>query len=109
MKFDATTAAMRQLVACGRQRGYVTVDEVNAAFPSDVVSLEVIEETLSTLSDEGINVVEKDDGPEDGEPAPRNPLGPLSPLPVQAGAEAPLEADMPLHGGDLSYTTSQTE
>jgi hypothetical protein len=96
MKFDATTAAMRHLVACGRQRGYVTVDEINAAFPSDVVCLELIEDTLATLSDEGINVVGKDDGPEDGEAAPWNPRGPLSPLPLQCGAEAPLEAEIPL-------------
>ncbi|MBK1659972.1 hypothetical protein E2C05_19645 [Paracraurococcus ruber] len=53
--------AMRQLVARGQARGYVTVAELNAALPSDEVSSEVIEDHLATLSDLGIDLVEAED------------------------------------------------
>ncbi|MBL6453853.1 RNA polymerase sigma factor RpoD [Belnapia sp. T6] len=66
---DTMTAAVKKLIARGKERGYVTYDELNAALPSDQVSSEMIEDTMAMLSEIGINVVESEDG-EDGEAAP---------------------------------------
>ncbi|RAI58411.1 RNA polymerase sigma factor RpoD [Roseicella frigidaeris] len=63
---DIQSAAVKKLIARGKERGYVTVDELNAALPSDQVSSETIEDHLATLSDLGINVVDAEES-EDGE------------------------------------------
>jgi RNA polymerase primary sigma factor len=66
---DTLTAAVKKLIARGKERGYVTYDELNAALPSEQVSSEMIEDTMATLSEIGINVVESEEA-EDGEAAP---------------------------------------
>jgi hypothetical protein len=109
MILDASASAIRQLIARGKQRGYVTVDEVNAALPSREVSSEFVEDTLTSLSEAGINVVDEDDGPEDGVTAPWNPPGPLSPLPLQAGEEAPLDGETSRRESDFSNVMGQTD
>ena len=63
---DITSAAVKKLIARGKERGYVTYDEVNAAMPQEQVSSEFIEDTLSSLSEAGINVVEAEES-EEGE------------------------------------------
>ena len=65
---DAMGAAIKKLIARGKERGYVTVDELNAALPSEQVSSEMIEDTMAMLSEAGINVVEAEET-EDGEAA----------------------------------------
>jgi RNA polymerase primary sigma factor len=62
---DTMTTAIKKLIARGKERSYVTVDELNAALPSEQVSSEMIEDTMATLSEIGINVVESEEG-EDG-------------------------------------------
>ncbi len=66
-------AAVKQLVESGKERGYVSYEELNAALPSDQVSAEQIEDTMAMLSELGINVVEAEETeetpPETG-PAP---------------------------------------
>ena len=66
---DITSAAVKKLIARGKERGYVTYDEVNAAMPQEQVSSEFIEDTLSSLSEAGINVVEAEES-EEGEAKP---------------------------------------
>src|SRR5919202_6988201 len=58
---DTMTAAIKKMVAKGKERGYVTYDEVNAALPPDQVSSEQIEDTMAMLSELGINVVENEE------------------------------------------------
>jgi len=53
--------AIRKMVARGKERGYVTFDEVNAALPTEQVSPEQIEDTLAMLNEQGINVVESEE------------------------------------------------
>jgi len=72
---DTIAAAIKKMVARGKERGYVTYDEVNAALPTEQVSSEQIEDTLAMLSEQGINVVESEEGDDaaasedgDGEP-----------------------------------------
>src|SRR3954463_1407317 len=66
---DTMTAAVKKLITRGKERGYVTYDEINAALPQDQVSSELIEDTLANLSEIGINVVDSEES-EDGEATP---------------------------------------
>jgi RNA polymerase primary sigma factor len=67
---DIQSAAVKKLIARGKERGYVTYDELNAALPSEQVSSETIEDTMAMMSDLGINVVENEET-EDPEAAPK--------------------------------------
>jgi RNA polymerase primary sigma factor len=70
---DIQSAAVKKLVARGKERGYITYDELNAALPSEQVSSETIEDTMTMLSDLGINVVENEES-EDGEAPAAKPV-----------------------------------
>ena len=88
---DTMTSALKKLIARGKERGYVTYDELNAALPSDQVSSEMIEDTMAMLGDIGINVVERGD-PEDGEAAVAGPRKPLIPVRILADLFPPHPA-----------------
>ena len=64
---DLSDAAVKKMIKEAKKRGYVTVDELNSVLPSEEVTSEQIEDTMSMLSDMGINVVESDEQDE-GEP-----------------------------------------
>jgi RNA polymerase primary sigma factor len=66
---DTQSAAVKKLVARGRERGYVTYDDVNAALPPGQVSTEQLEDTMAMLSELGVNVVEAEET-EETEAAP---------------------------------------
>src|SRR3982074_77106 len=66
---DTLGAELKKLVQKGKERGYVTYDELNAALPPDEVSSEQIEDTMAMLSEAGVNVVEA----EEQEEAPAAP------------------------------------
>ena len=59
---DSTGAAVKKLLQRGKERGFVTYDELNKALPPEDVSSEHIEDTMTRLSEQGINVVESEDG-----------------------------------------------
>jgi RNA polymerase primary sigma factor len=67
---DITSAAVKKLIARGKERGYVTFDEVNAALPEGQTSPEFMEDTLSSLSEAGINVVEAEQDDDEAAPKP---------------------------------------
>ncbi|HIF09504.1 MAG TPA: hypothetical protein EYQ81_06415, partial [Sneathiellales bacterium] len=83
---DPTVQAVKKLIARAKDRGYITYNELNKVLPPDDVSSEQIEDTMTLLSEMGINVVESEeteettttDGKKDGEgagsenPAPPN-------------------------------------
>ncbi len=57
---------VKKIIAKGKERGYVTYDELNKALPAGEFTSEQIDETMATLSDIGINLVEdEDDADED--------------------------------------------
>src|SRR5690349_22745080 len=58
---DTTAATIKKMVARGKERGYITYDELNAALPPDEVSSEQIEDTMAMLSEAGVNVVEAEE------------------------------------------------
>ena len=65
-------AAVKKMVAKGKERGYVTYDELNAALPPEEVSSEQIEDTMAMLSEMGINVVENEEQEEAANDTPAN-------------------------------------
>jgi len=68
---DMTDSAVKKMIAEAKRRGYVTVEELNAVLPSEEVSSEQIEDTMSMLSEMGINVIDmeeaEDSDDEDGD------------------------------------------
>jgi RNA polymerase primary sigma factor len=66
---DTLGVAVKKLVARGKERGYITYDELNTAMPPDEVSSEQIEDTMSMLSEMGINLVESEEGEETAAPS----------------------------------------
>src|SRR5260370_5176516 len=57
---DTVAAAITTMLARGRERGYLTYDELNAALPSGRVSSKQIEDTMTMLSEEEITVIESE-------------------------------------------------
>ena len=63
---DVQTAAVKRLVARGKERGYITFDELNQILPPDQNSSEQIEDVMANFSEMGIQVVEGEET-EDGD------------------------------------------
>ena len=78
---DSTTAAVKRLLQRGRERGYVTYDELNTALPQERVSSEQIEDTMAVISEMGINIIEAEeaeDGADGGSAASSLPTAPTT-------------------------------
>jgi RNA polymerase primary sigma factor len=65
---DSVAAAIKRMLARGKERGYVTYDELNSALPPDQVSSEQIEDTMTMLSELGVNVIENEESEEPATP-----------------------------------------
>ena len=63
---DMSDVGVRKMIAKAKTRGYVTYDELNKVLPSEKVSSEQIEDTMSMLNEMGINVIESEEQ-EEGE------------------------------------------
>jgi RNA polymerase primary sigma factor len=63
---DVQSAAVKRLIARGKERGYITFDELNTVLPPEQNSSEQIEDVMASLSEMGIQVVESEES-EDGE------------------------------------------
>ncbi|MBL4666449.1 MAG: RNA polymerase sigma factor RpoD, partial [Sneathiella sp.] len=62
---DASQAAVKKMLNKAKEKGFVTFDELNAVLPQDQMSSEQIEDTMSLLSEMGINVVENEEAAEE--------------------------------------------
>ncbi|MDD3030437.1 MAG: RNA polymerase sigma factor RpoD [Alphaproteobacteria bacterium] len=58
---NAATDAVKKMIQKSKERGYVTIDELNAALPQDKINSDLIEDTMALLSEMGISVTEGDD------------------------------------------------
>src|SRR5579875_3667892 len=58
---DTQSAAVKRLIARGKERGYITFDELNAVLPPDQNSSEQIEDVMAMLNEMGIQVVEAEE------------------------------------------------
>ncbi|MBN9564806.1 MAG: RNA polymerase sigma factor RpoD [Alphaproteobacteria bacterium] len=63
---DVSQASIRRLIQKGKERGFITYDELNRALPQEQASSEQIEDIMSMMTDIGINLVENEDA-EEGE------------------------------------------
>src|SRR5262245_36100322 len=88
---DMSDAAVKKLIKTAKARGFVTYDELNEVLPSEEVSSEQIEDTMSMLSDMGINVIDTDEAEETteegAEPAPRQ-VATVTPIATKAETKA---------------------
>jgi len=66
---DTAAEAIKKMIKRGRERGFVTIDEINAALPQDKITSDLIEDTMAMLSELGINVIEGDDEETAAKPA----------------------------------------
>ena len=87
---DLSDAAVKRFIKTAKTRGYVTYDELNAVLPSEEVSSEQIEDTMSMLSDMGITVVESEEE-EEAAAAPK----PRTPTRRRSGAPSPRRSCRP--------------
>ena len=81
---DTLGASVKKMIAIGKDRGYVTYDDLNKALPPEQVSSEQIEDAMTMLSELGINVVESEEVEE-----------------AAAEAEEPAEAEPASSGGNV--------
>ncbi|HEY8612989.1 MAG TPA: RNA polymerase sigma factor RpoD [Roseomonas sp.] len=58
---DGLLSSVKKMLAKGKERGYITYDELNAALPQEHFSSEQIEDTMAHLSEMGINLVEAEE------------------------------------------------
>ncbi len=71
---DTNAVAVKRLIAKGKERGYITFDELNAVLPSEQNSSEQIEDVMAMLSEMGIQVVESEETEEaEAPPAKKEP------------------------------------
>jgi RNA polymerase primary sigma factor len=68
---DVQTVAVKRLIAKGKERGYITFDELNAILPPDQNSSEQIEDVMANFSEMGIQVVESEESEEAEAPVPK--------------------------------------
>lgn len=57
--------ALKLLLSKGKQRGYITYEELNELLPEDKLNSEQIEDIMSMISDLGINVIEDEEAEQD--------------------------------------------
>lgn len=63
-KSSEKTAIVKELIRVGKDKGYLSYDEVNDILPEEVVSSAEIDEVIETLQDEDIRLVESADNEE---------------------------------------------
>ena len=56
---DLNDSAIKKLIAQGKKRGYLTIDELNDALPQD--QNEQIEDVMAAISEMGVRIVENDE------------------------------------------------
>ena len=69
---DNVGQAVKKMIAKGKEKGFITYDELNAALPPDQYSSEQIEDTMSALNEMGINVVENEEQDDSDAPSASN-------------------------------------
>ncbi|MFO1129262.1 MAG: RNA polymerase sigma factor RpoD [Rhodospirillales bacterium] len=61
---DSLGVNIKRMIARGKERGFVTYDELNSALPPEHASSEQIEDTMATLSEIGISVIDSEENEE---------------------------------------------
>ncbi|MDR3285391.1 MAG: RNA polymerase sigma factor RpoD [Holosporales bacterium] len=61
VELSKSNPALKKLLAIGRERGYITYDELHESLPDGDLSSDQIEESMIVLSDMGISIVDGED------------------------------------------------
>ncbi len=65
MELSKSNPGLRKLLAKGKERGYITYDELNEALPQDQMTSDQIDESMTMISDLGISIVDSDEEAEE--------------------------------------------
>ncbi|MDZ4224617.1 MAG: RNA polymerase sigma factor region1.1 domain-containing protein, partial [bacterium] len=60
-KLDTETKAVQRLIERGKEKGFLTYEEVNEALPADLVSPDDLDTMLTMLDDLDIEIIDKED------------------------------------------------
>lgn len=60
---------LKKLIVKGKERGFLTYDEINKAVPAQEFSSDQIEDAMSTLTESGLQLVDSEDDVEEGDEA----------------------------------------
>ena len=63
-KPQVTQATVKKLISKSKERGYVTIEEINSIIPSTSVSPDQIEDIMTMFSNLGINIIEAEEADE---------------------------------------------
>jgi len=63
---DLSSAGVKKFLKAAKEKGFVTHEELNKVLPQDQLTSDQIEDTMSALSEMGINVVENEEEAEGG-------------------------------------------
>ncbi|MDB5490723.1 MAG: polymerase sigma factor RpoD [Micavibrio sp.] len=66
-KTGSLEAIIKKLIVKGKERGFLTYDEVNKAIPAQEFSTDQIEDAMSALTDGGFQMVDSEDDVEDAD------------------------------------------
>jgi RNA polymerase primary sigma factor len=64
IELSKSNPTLRRLLARGKDRGYITYDELNEALPQDQLTSDQIDESMTMIADMGISIVESDEAEE---------------------------------------------
>ncbi len=68
VKDTLSEKGIKQLLSQGKQRGYITYEELNDVLPEDKLNSEQIEDIMSMISDMGINIIEDEEAEQEEKP-----------------------------------------
>src|SRR6185295_8436167 len=104
---DLSDAAVKRLIKTAKARGFVTLDQLNAVLPSQEVSPDQIEDTMSMLSDMGITVVESEEAEEGA--ADKDTSAEDSAEEAEEGSRAMVAPSLPATTSARSEPTDRTD
>ena len=64
IELSKSNPLLKRLLTKGKERGYITYDELNEALPQNQLSSEQIDESMTMIADMGISVVDSDEAEE---------------------------------------------
>ncbi|RZI45882.1 RNA polymerase sigma factor RpoD [Candidatus Finniella inopinata] len=64
IELSKSNLSLKRLLAKGKERGYITYDELNEALPQNQLSSDQIDESMTLIAEMGINIVDSDEAEE---------------------------------------------
>lgn len=61
VELSKSNPVLKKLLAMGKERGYITYDELNEALPEGSLTADQVEDSMSMMADMGISIVESDE------------------------------------------------